>query len=626
MPKLSQEQRTLIEQGIDVKLPSPTIAEQVTRQTGKATSSQQVNGYRNVYLGYANGRHPKVAAGQPPPAPGQKPPAAGAPPPPANPAEAGWTAPAGKQTADPFFSGPTVIRTYYAIYRKDPAHGYIGRIEGVTDAPFNEEDFSKLVGDGLYDVHRYSNDRWSGSKTDLRITKGIPPKFLDGRVAAPTQGNRAWLENPYQQQGAGGWPPPADPTNQFRNIFDVAKGMCQTMIPAQDPAAGHNMAVSESLKFASAVINQREAGAGAGGGMSQFFQTFLAENAADRRATVAARVEERKDAEARHARDMDRMRDEAKLREDAAQKDFDRRRQIDKDEEDRRRERDKEFWGQIHKIDEKRAEQVTELKASIDGQATAMQAELDQKVEVARQHYDDLYTIRREGIDREKVLTDEIHTIRKLNLETKSSEGALAHAVEKGIDRLGSTIDRIGTLKAVKELPPEERQTVLKLLNNSNGNGNGNGNGHNGNGHNGNGHADNNPAGGDVANDAGPGDFRKDAVDKVLGSPFFTTLQDEWATYIEAGAEFGPEPFVAMFVQWTQKSPNMMVFAGFMIPRGWEKIFDIMKPKLSAKNLKVFESPGAKPFYETFRRLLYANIKVLANYAAKKVAEEQPAT
>lgn len=638
MGKLHGDQRDAIRELVDAGMSNHDIAREVTQRTGRPTTAPQVNGYRNVLTGVANG--PKDPAAAASVHRGFETPAANKTPSPgasagAGASEDGFTSMAGG--LDEFAATQDPATVWYDVYRDEPANGYVGRM-----AVFTIQLLAEKFGQGLYRVDKFYNGRLIGRRDKLRISVGGPPKFEDGRLAAPhmaAQG-RPYLEpspygynpyNPYgyQQQGYGPTPvQQQDPTQQFRNIAAVANDMAARMMPPANAADQGTGAFRESLAFANQVMaNQNQQG----GGSNSFIQTFLAtqqtqftqqlqaerekrdtERAAEKEARIAETARLKQEAADR----LELERERARIAEEGRTKEY-----------ERQKERDREYYTNLMAIHTKKAEDVAEMKDGIAGQIAALQTELEDKARIAKEHYDGLYQLQKQGLADQKAMQDELFNERKKALESQRTDGLLARTIDNGLNRLGTSFDRVATLRAVKELPAGERTVLLNALAGLNGNGNGhalgNGNGSNGNGStNGNGHKEDAV----VDSPGGGGDFRQAAIDKVLSSDFFKTLQDEWATYIDAGPDFGPEPFVVMFMQWVQKSPNMATFAAYMIPRPWKVIHDLMRPKLSVRAAETFAKPDAEKFYEMFRRLLNANLKVVAQMALRmQQAQQQPA-
>lgn len=649
MAKLSKEQRAVMEELYGSGMDTASIAREVTLRTNKPTTSAQVNGYRNVYYGVANG--PKMVSPAAVGAPGAGAPAAGAPKvaaPKPQPA-------AGAQEAIPPSFAPSpreldtfdanragaAIDVYYEVYRLDsPVIGYIGRIEG----EFSTQILADKAGIGRYRVDKYATNGLGGGKflgrwNEIQIAIGGPPRFIDGRPMTPfgagaSPGMRmempgagygyggapfyggAAMPHPY---GYGPTPVMGNPTQQFKDIFEVAQGMATRMAPAApDPGAA---AVNQSLQFAQQLMAQQGQG---GNAMNGFLQLFLSQQQAqftqqlqaerDRRQTEIAEAQKSRDAElarireeANHRLEMERER--ARIEKEARDREY-----------ERGKERDREYFTQLMAINDKKMGDVADMKKDIEASAAALQQELEDKVKFHQGHYEALYNLQKDSQTAQFKLQEALLEERKKALASQNTESVIAKTLDTGLSQIGAVVNRVTTIKALKELPAAEREAVIKALGGANGNrllDHANGNGANGNGTgNGNGHKE------DPVDNLGTGDFRQEAITKILDSGFFKTLQDEWATYIEAGPEFGPEPFVVLFMQWVQKSPNMAMFATYMIPRPWKAIHELMAPKLSAGNAAIFAKPGASVFYETFRTLLRDNMKVSAMMAKRVLAAQ----
>ena len=104
----------------------------------------------------------------------------------------------------------------------------------------------------------------------------------------------------------------------------------------------------------------------------------------------------------------------------------------------------------------------------------------------------------------------------------------------------------------------------------------------------------------------------------MLKSDFFNSLQEEWGVHIESGR--GAAMFTVTFLQWMNKSLNMVMFATYMVPRPWNVMVETMRPHLDSKVLKIFQTKEAETFYSEFVNNINQNMKLQAGYAAQMLS------
>ncbi len=624
--KLTTEQRELIKQHIAAGIPAVEVARLVTETTGKITTGQQVNGYKNVITGVAGSRPGQGTAGGFPqqttvPLEGSK----------KNPGMSpeGFTQPmmptgAG---ADGFSVQAAQVKYEYDIYRTTPQHGFLARV----GAPFGPDTLAEQFRDGVYDIHKIANGRAVQTYIGQRVSGHGPPRFKNGMVA-PGSSPYVHMEGPHgtppysppygyppqHQQGYPYGPTPIqqDPSQQLRSIAEVADRMASKMTPPQDPAQSHMAAVNASLGFASQLINKHDS---AGNGISEWFRTWAMQQAEDRKAErVTERERSKEDAtaqEARWAHEREVMEDKAKIEREKIREDFDRQKALDKENHERQMERDREWSRQQKDLQESRDKILFEKMEDLKQLPEAMQAELDEKVALVKDHNGELLKIHMRGVDDQRRHNTQMYDLQMKNMESQKGDGLIAKTIQMSVDKISATADRALLIKTIKDMPPEERKQLVPILDRLSG----------GPGTSGNGDASGTANGSASAGDAlkktqevnMDGDFGRGEVDKVLKSKFFRTLQEEWGLHV--ASKRGPFMFCRTFITYMNTSASMVLFANYMIVRSWDKMLETMGPNLDAKTKKIFETPEAKEFFDEFTTLLNDNIHLSMSYASKAI-------
>lgn len=647
--KLTEEAKDIIGRGIGANLPLETIQAQVLEQTGKNYTKKQIHGYKNILTGIANG--PKVTLGgvapitpagivlqtSAPPPPGTPPPLTK--PNPAPPyAETFPQAPAA--SALPPEELPPVqthnVRVEYDVYRKDPSHGYIGRIQASHAEPMGAKLIGEKLGDGLYDIYKYVNGQRGGHPwMDVRVSGHGAPRYLNGQTAMGSPYHRLSFDGQYGQQNFQGqgqgqpWGPGnpnlQDPTTQFHNIYNVADKMAERM-GGRNGGNEAAAAVNSSLGFANNFLQQQQQQAAtAGAGNKEFLQQWMVMQDRKGEEEGRRRAQEKQDREQAWEKERTRTQEDFDRRETAREQEYKRQKDRDEAEATRRKDQDREFFSQIRTMEKERAdnltastkeaetartERVNEIKDDLKNQGEAVKAELKDQVETIQSFYEGQHKAKSELLQETKRHNEQIFELQKKNLEDKQTDGVIARTVSGALEKVSSGFERAMTMKTINELPEGERGKLLMALNHlqPNGNGAANGNGAPANeSHNG-----TEQGGIDVAEQLGQA-----SIDKVLKSDFFQSLQEEWAVDVEGG--MGPYMFVGTFMQYMKQSPSMFFFGKWLVPRPWTTTIEVMRPHLKTAVRKVFETKEAGTFYEEFRILLNDNVRLSMQQASEVI-------
>lgn len=122
---------------------------------------------------------------------------------------------------------------------------------------------------------------------------------------------------------------------------------------------------------------------------------------------------------------------------------------------------------------------------------------------------------------------------------------------------------------------------------------------------------------------------RMDSIIKEnLKRPFFQEVMKEWAVHVESGTD--STAFANLYLEMMRDPVDnesrraCSVFATYMKPRNWQKMFAALRPGLDAETIKIFELPQAAEFYESFRAMVVLQIAdYWDNFMATKVPGQQ---
>lgn len=120
-----------------------------------------------------------------------------------------------------------------------------------------------------------------------------------------------------------------------------------------------------------------------------------------------------------------------------------------------------------------------------------------------------------------------------------------------------------------------------------------------------------------AATAAGGASDMKAVLNKILGSPLFQDIIDQWKDHIEVGND--PSMFANMYLEWmrdprdeaTDTRQACSTFANTMSAKKWPAMLAIIRPHLKGKpaSLAILETPEAENFYMGFRFIVCEHIR-----------------
>jgi hypothetical protein len=120
-------------------------------------------------------------------------------------------------------------------------------------------------------------------------------------------------------------------------------------------------------------------------------------------------------------------------------------------------------------------------------------------------------------------------------------------------------------------------------------------------------------------------------VQDMMRQPFFREVLKEWVGQVEN--EDDSTAFTNMFMEWMRdEGPNghesrkaCTMFANFMKRRDWAAMLAVMDPILDADQRRIFATPHAEEFYESFRAMVLYAVKEYWYGFARQMHEAEQA-
>jgi hypothetical protein len=266
--------------------------------------------------------------------------------------------------------------------------------------------------------------------------------------------------------------------------------------------------------------------------------------------------------------------------------------------------------------------QLKEMQESTQSAISENQARLEKELQREREQLEREQTLKEKGLDKEHELNKQILDIKAQALEAQGTN-EIFQVVNNVINKFSSGLNQIIELKKLEVATPDAQ---VALANKGNAE------------HKSQESADaraqqasmgataaapqagaptNGKAGnGQAAVPAGEvqGEVSMESmIREMVDQKFFKEVIQEWSVHVRTGQD--GTTFLNMYREW-MCDPNdhegrkaTTMFANFIGPRPWAEFYAIIKDKLDPKIQKIFDTPNAERFYETFRTLITEQIR-----------------